>query len=115
MKKVMLLVFFMSFVANANTVALSQNCSFGVPISSVYQRADALWVIQVYGGIMSPGGYDLLVNHDQLMFKGVKGTKSLSDYKIGWAVEDKGFGGVGNEFGQCDYTVTNGPVYVIKR
>jgi hypothetical protein len=116
MKKVLLaLMLAASFSANAAPVAFGDGCSYGAPISAVYQQQDGKWVIQVYGGINATNGNDLVVNHSQLIFKGIKGTKNLNAFQLGWGVEDKGFGGVGNELGQCDYTISGTPVYIYKK
>jgi hypothetical protein len=113
MKK-LLMMLMLSTNAQADYIQAGINCSYGAPISAVYQQADGTWVIQVYGGINAVNGSDLVVDHSQLVFKGFKGTKSLADFKLGWQVEDKGLGGIGNN-GQCDYTLTDNSVYVIKK
>jgi len=116
---------FLLLISTAQAEPLQElvSCSYGAPISAVYQQSNGTWVIQVYGGINAVNGSDLVVNHSQLVFKGIKGTKSLTDFKLGWQVEDNGHGGVGNTLGQCDYTQSymsqfglDAPkVYVVKR
>lgn len=123
MKKLIFAGILFAGIANADPVQYGQSCSYGAPISAVYQQADGTWVIQVYGGINTVGGSDLVVNHSQLVFKGIKGTKSLADFKLGWQVEDKGYAGFGNDKGQCDYTeqfltsigLNANQVYIVKK
>ena len=111
-----------SFV-NADAIAPNTGCSYGAPISAVYKQVNGTWIIQVYGGINAVGGSDLVVDHSQLIFKGIKGTKSLTDFKLGWEVEDKGFSGFSDLDGRCNYTknyleslgLEQNPVYIIKK
>lgn len=100
----MLALLLFSTAINADTIDYGVQCSYGAPISNVYQQQDNTWVIQVYGGMSAPGGSDLVVNDSQLKFKGFKSTKTLNDFQLGWKFEDNGYGGRGNNLGQCDYT-----------
>lgn len=121
-KLIILALLLSSSTLNADTIDYGVQCSYGAPISNVYQQQDSTWVIQVYGGMLAPGGSDLVVNESQLKFKGFKGTKTLNNFQLGWKFEDGGYGGRGNNFGQCDFTQTwmsifgqDAPIIIIKK